>query len=452
MSPAFIPKFVEQRRVEEASDTLQTSSVFEIDGRPMAILTDTENNNTILSDIPSRLGDEISILIKGETTPGIQVDLDLGTRVEGYGVFTFPYGPVSSGISEAGGFKLVTYGERIVKVIPQINFKKRGVERRVIGMKPEDALLLVERSAGNFSASYSTCFVTSVENSLGLEVPSRVRWIRAVALELERMYNHFYVFGRLAEAASQNIATAKANALRERILRINAKYFHHRFLFGLNRIGGVNYNLLVKEERRNLSDSTRTVANEFSKLVSYFLSSRIFLDRLQNTAKLPKEDALKLGAVGPSARGSGIEWDDRLSFPIEPYNDIMIEIQTDNDEDAMARTFVRIQEIQSSALILEQLLDRMPSGDISKTHPSTEPTFAPHHTDDAFSFCRIESPSGDLIHVVQLDQKRRIKMLHIRPPSLVNWLPFARSLEGNVFTDFQFAFESFGLSYADSDR
>jgi len=448
----FIPKFVEQRQVEDPCGALQTSSVFEIDGRPMAILTDTENNNTILSDIPSRLGDEISVLIKGETAPGIQVDLDLGARVEGYGVFTFQYGPVSSGISEAGGFKLITYGERIVKVIPQINFKKRGVERRVIDMKPDDALLLVERSAGNFSASYSTCFVTCVETCLGLEVPSRVRWIRAVALELERIYNHLGVFGRLAEAASQNIATAKANALRERILRINAKYFHHRFLFGLNRIGGVNNNLLAKEERRDLFESIRTLTNEFSNLVTYFLSSRIFLDRLQNTARLPKQDALKLGAVGPVARGSGIGLDDRLTFPIEPYNDIIIEIEIDDDEDAMARTMIRIQEIQSSTLILEQLLDRMPSGDISKTQPSTEASSALHNTDSAFSFCRIESPSGDLIQVVQLDQKGRIKMLHIRPPSLVNWLSFARSLEGNVFTDFQFAFESFGLSYADSDR
>jgi Ni,Fe-hydrogenase III large subunit len=449
-SHAYIPKFVEQRQIDEPSDAIQTSSVFEIDGRPMAILTDTENTNTILSDIPSRLGDEVSVLVKSQTNPGIQVDLDVGARVEGYGVFSFPYGPVSSGIPEAGGFKLITYGERIVKVIPQINFKKRGVEKRAIGMKPDDALLLIERSAGNFSASYSTCFVTSVENSLGLEVPTRVRWIRAVALELERIYNHLYVFGRLAEAASQNVATAKANALRERVLRINAKYFHHRFLFGFNRVGGVNYDLPTKQERRDLFDSVRVLANEFSDLVSYFLSSRIFLDRLQNTAKLPKQDALKLGAVGPSARGSGLGLDDRLAFPIEPYNDIIVEVQIDNDEDTMARTLVRIQEIQSSTLILQQLLDRMPSGD-TKIRPYTEVS-STHQLENAFSFCRIESPSGDLIQVVELDEKGCIKMLHIRPSSLVNWLPFARSLEGNVFTDFQFAFESFGLVYADSDR
>jgi len=118
----------------------------------------------------------------------------------------------------------------------------------------------------------------------------------------------------------------------------------------------------------------------------------------------------------------------------------------------MARTLVRIREIQSSTLMLEQLLDRMPSGDTSKTNPSIDASCASQHTDGGFSFCRIESPSSDLIHVVQLDEKGRIKMLHMRPSSLVNWMSFARSLEGNVFTDFQFAFESFGLSYADSDR
>lgn len=451
MSHPLLPKFVEKRLVTQATDMLQISSVFNIDGKPMAILSNNENNKTVLSDIPSTLSEGVNVLIKSETAPGIQVDLDMGPRIEGYGVFTFPYGPVSTGIPEAGGFRLVTYGERIVKVIPRVNFKKRGIERRVIEMKPEDALLLIERSTGNFSASYSNCFVTCVENSLGLEVPSKVKWIRAVALELERIYNHLYTFGRLAEAASQNVATAKANVLRERVLRINAKYFHHRFLFGFNRIGGVNCDILTKHERKELFESIRALTNEFSNLESYFLSSRIFLDRLQNTAKLSKQDALRLGAVGPAARGSGIGWDDRLAFPIEPYNDIVVDIVIDNDEDVMARTSVRTQEIQSSILILEQLLDRIPPDSIMKKY-STSNSSLSHDTHHAFSFCRIESPSGDLIHIVQLNQKGRIKMLHMRPASLVNWLPFARSLEGNVFTDFQFAFESFGLSYADSDR
>ena len=373
----------------------------------------------------------------------------MGGKVEGYGVFTFPYGPVTYGVPEAGGFRLVTYGERVVKVIPEVNFKKRGVETRVLGRRPDDALLLVERSAGNFSASYSTCFATAVEDALRLEVPSQAKWTRAIAIELERIYNHLYVFGRLAEAATQNVATAQSNILREEVLRLNARYFGHRYLFGINMIGGVGASL-SKPDRKELSDSIRNLVKEFRELVEYFLSSRIFLDRLQNTARLTKHDALGLGAVGPAARGSGVQWDDRLTHPIEPYGDVYVNMETETGEDTMARTMVRIRGTYSSEVILRELLDKMPSDGTGHQISRGDP-ISPSSTDD-FSFCRIESPSGDLIHVVQLDERGLIKNLHIRPASLVNWLPFAKSLESNVFTDFQFAFESFGLLFADSDR
>ena len=444
-----IPKYVERRQVEEAGAPIQLSSIFRAGGHDYALLADTATHKTILSSLPPRLGEEVGLLLKGEeAVPGAPIDLEIESKVEGYGVFTFPYGPVTSGVPEAGGFKLVTYGERVVKITPQINFKKRGVETRVLGWKPDDAMLLVERSAGNFSASYSTCFATAVEDALGLEVPSQARWTRAVAIELERIYNHLYVFGRLSEAATQNVATAQTNILREDVLRLNARYFGHRYLFGINSIGGVRIDL-SKADKKQLLDSIRIITREFAELVEYFLSSRIFLDRLQNTARLAKQDALNLGAVGPCARGSGVQWDDRLTHPIEPYADVYVNMETDTGGDTMARTMVRIREINSSTVVLRELLDKMPSDGIKAQTDGHTKTSS--QAED-FSFCRIESPSGDLIHVVQLDQRGRVSNLHIRPASLVNWLPFAKSLEGNVFTDFQFAFESYGLSYADSDR
>lgn len=442
--------YFDKRQSVPISEPIQLSLIFRISGKSLAVLTDTASHWTIVTDVPSVLGEEIGLLLKGhETSAGIPVNLDVGSKVEGYGVFTFPYGPVTYGIPEAGGFRLVTYGERIVKVIPQINFKKRNVETCAVGAKPEDVLLQIERSAGNFSASYSTCFATAVEDALNLEVPSKAKWIRAIAVELERIYNHLYVFGRLAEAASQNVATFQTNALREEVLRVNAKYFGHRYLFGLNEIGGVKIDL-SKKDGLNLYTTIKRITDEFADLVDYFLASRIFLDRLQGTAKLSRQDALALGAVGPCARGSGIEWDDRLAYPIEPYGDIYEEIQTDTGEDTMARTMVRLKEIQTSVIILEQLIDRLPADGVTVEERIQRNSKKPNSSD--FSLCRIESPSGDLIQVVQLNQNGRVEHLHIRPASLINWLPFAKSLENNVFTDFQFAFESFGLTYADSDR
>ena len=439
-----IKQFVEQKANIQPSETLQLSTLFEISGKGVSILSDTENDKTILSDLPRELGEEVGPFLRGlDSEPGKQIDLEAGSRIEGYGVFTFPYGPVTSGIPEAGGFKLMTYGERVLKVVPLINFKKRGVENAVIGMNPRDALLLVERSAGNFSASYSSCFATAVEECLGIEATHQAKWTRATAIELERIYNHLQVFSREAEAASQNVAIYQTSALKERILRLNSKYFGHRYLFGFNRIGGVNVDL-SQDVRKALYQSVREIANEFADLVEYFLSSRIFLDRLQNTARLTRKDALMLGTVGPAARGSGIDWDDRICYPIEPYDDVFVDISTETGGDAFARVMVRIKEISASATELQQLLDKMPSDGLkSDSHGQVS---------SDFSFCRIESPSGDLIEAVKIADNETIEKLHIRPSSLANLQSFAKSLEGNVFTDFQFSFESFGLNYADCDR
>jgi Ni,Fe-hydrogenase III large subunit len=442
-----IRKFVEKIDGAHSSETIQLSTLFELDGKGVSVLSDIDNDKTILSDLPQELGEDVGPLLRGlESTPGKEINLEHGSKIEGYGVFTFPYGPVTSGIPEAGGFKLITYGERVLKVIPLINFKKRGVENSVVGKDPSDALLYIERSAGNFAASYSTCYVTAVEECLGLGATRQAKWTRAIAIELERIYNHLQVFSREAEAASQNVATFQTAALKERVHRLNSKYFGHRYLFGLNRIGGVNVDVSDREKRRELFLSVREITREFSKLVEYFLSSRIFLDRLQNTAKLERKRALALGAVGPAARGSGIDWDDRVSYPIEPYDEVFVDISTENGGDAMARIMVRIGEVTASVTELQQLLDKMPNdGAVHKMN-------APVKVDSEFSLCRIESPSGDLIQAVKVDKDGRIGKLHIRPASLANMQSFAKSLEGNVFTDFQFSFESFGLNFADCDR
>jgi Ni,Fe-hydrogenase III large subunit len=444
-------KFVEFGKSVQPSGAIQLSTLFDVSGNSFAILTDTQNNRTILSDVPVELGEGVGLLMKGQhSPPGLPVELKTSGGVEGYGVFNFPYGPVSYGIPEAGGFKLITYGERIIKVVPVVNFKKRGLEQKVVGTKPLDALFLVERSAGNFSAAYSTCFATAVEDALGVDVPRAAKWTRAVAIELERIYNHLNVFSREAEAAAQNVANYQTSALRERVLRLNAHFFGHRYLFGLNTIGGVTSPQWTRDRSRQLFGSVRQIANEFSSVVDYFLSSRIFLDRLQSTAHLSKQDALSLGAVGPVARGSGIDWDDRLAYPIDPYGDIFVDIQTERGGDTMARVMVRVREIAASVTIIQNLLDKMPQGN-TRADRLDDLDGRTTSTDAEFSFCRVESPSGDLIHVVKV-KNGRVAFLHIRPPSLVNWISFSKSLEGSVFTDFQFAFDSFGLVYADSDR
>ncbi|MEM0117881.1 MAG: hypothetical protein QXV32_05500 [Conexivisphaerales archaeon] len=438
-------KMVLQKDVAYLGDNFQFATSFTLEGKDYTLVNDNIQHKSVLTEgIPKAERQLLALIDFLRSDHDKPYQFDVQNVVDGYGLFKFNYGPVSWGIQESGKFILDTYGEKILNTIPVLGYKTRRIEKMLLGHTVEDSTLLIEREVGNFSASYSTCFLTAAEQLLGVEVEPYIDWVRAVAIEMERIYNHLHVFGRLAEAASQNVAVNLINSLKERCLRLNSKYFFHRYFFGFNRLADVRVDLQGKA-RSELIKQIQSICREAASLTEYFLSSRMFLDRMQETGKLPREVAYTLGAVGPTARGSGIQLDDRLTFPFGPYNEIFVPIETEKGCDALARLLVRLNEIQSSQVVLQELLDRMPSRGTGKK------IFGERKT-EAVALSRIESPSGDLVHVLKLDADGRISFIHIRPPSLINFIPFAISMTDNLFTDFQFNYESFGLSFADSDR
>jgi len=224
--------------------------------------------------------------------------------------FRLHYGPLSSGIWEAGAFEVVSYGERILNVVPLCHYKRlgdrgRGMIRRIEGKTPDVALMEVERICGTFSASYSTAFTMAVERIAGLEVDSSVRAARIAAVELERIYNHIHAIYRVAVAASQKVAVSHLSALEEEVLRLNFRLFGHRYTFGFNRVGGA-----CLRDLRAL-DRLDAIEREFDELVEELSVSKIFIDRLHNTAKLTEEEIVELDAIGIAAKGSGVDRDVR---------------------------------------------------------------------------------------------------------------------------------------------
>ncbi|MEM1873114.1 MAG: NADH-quinone oxidoreductase subunit NuoD, partial [Acidilobaceae archaeon] len=68
-----------------------------------------------------------------------------------------------------------------------------------------------------------------------------------------------------------------------------------------------------------------------------------------------RKTAVELGLTGPNLRGSGVAYDVRQREPYEAYGDLDFEIPVANEGDALARTYVRVHEIEQSLLILEQI-------------------------------------------------------------------------------------------------
>ncbi len=362
--------------------------------------------------------------------------------IDGYGMFTFPYGPVTMGVPEAGRFDLRTYGERILDLVPIGGFKSRRIATAVVGLGVADAALRVERTAGPVAAAHCAAFLAAAESALGKPVPREELWVRALAQELSRIYNHVHTIARIAEAASQNVGLAQAHALAEELLRLQGRHFGHRWLFGAFLPGGPRRRL-APADRIALVRSLRSLADDFDELASLFLESRTFVDRIQTTGALPRDRAVAWGAVGPSLRACGVDWDDRLRIPQPPYTDLFVALPRATEGDALARVLVRAEEVRASFLLLDQLLDRWPAAP-----GGTELPLPPVASGRGVG--RVESPSGDLVYDVALTDDRVVSVGR-RSASDANFPVFAAGLAEAVFTDFHFAFESFGLLFSETD-
>ena len=363
--------------------------------------------------------------------------------VVGAGVFTIPYGPVRSGIFETAQFVVATAGEDVLHVDMQPGYKHRGVEKQFEQVTLPRAVDLAEQVSGTGTIAHSMAFCQAVERAVGLTVPPTARWLRVLAAELERLYNHYDVIARLCDDASQSIAQAQFATFKEEVLRINARISGSRFLRGINQIGGVRQRPgreALAGLRRDLDALRRRSDDRLALLVQ----TNSFIDRLIGTAVLSTQLAEQFAALGPVARASGLERDCRADRPYAAYDHCDWEVATGPAGDAMERLRVRILEIGQSFSLIAQALEATPAGPLASMLPATWP-------EGAAAFGWAESARGEVLYWVRLGPAGEIDRCKVRSPSFVNWPLFTRAIAGNVLTDFGFAEHSFGLTQAGCD-
>ena len=211
----------------------------------------------------------------------------------------------------------MTSGEEIVDLYLFTWHKHRGVEWRLRGMTPSEALFFVERTEG----------LGAVGNSLGVRRGSRGRARARAAAAGDggtgRSRSSWSACTttrrrsrRCASPPAWSIGQAAAEIALERLLRVNAAAFGHRYLFGVVDIGGG----AGGPGRRGAAQRpapVRTASCE--RAADALLSTNSFLDRLEATGILTEEAARRLGLVGPVARATGLAIDARADHPAGPY-------------------------------------------------------------------------------------------------------------------------------------
>lgn len=356
-------------------------------------------------------------------------------EVAGDGIYEIAVGPVHAGIIEPGHFRFSVVGETIVRMETRLWFLHRGIERIFEGAAPEDGIRLAERITGDTSIGHSLAYAMAVEAAAGIQVPERARLIRALLLELERLYNHVTDLGAIAGDTGFGIANVHAGRLRERLMRLNRAVTGHRLLRGSLSIGGASLRALPEP---GLIAET---AVEVADLVQLTLNQPIVRDRLAGTAVLPADRAAALGTVGYVARAAGIDLDVRRDAPFADLGD-RFDIVTEAAGDVLARYLVRAREFAISTAVASDLITRIPTAD-------------PAHTTSALAedsgFASVEAWRGTLSYRVELGPDGRISRAKVVDPSFFNWPALPVAMADTIVPDFPLSNKSFNQSYAGND-
>ncbi|MEK6646964.1 MAG: NADH-quinone oxidoreductase subunit D [Candidatus Firestonebacteria bacterium] len=321
-----------------------------------------------------------------------------------------PQHPSTHGVLRVG---LTLDGEVIVKADPDIGYLHRGMEKLAENRTYAQNIALSDRWDYLASMSNNFAFCLAVEKIMKVQIPERAEYIRVLVAELNRIASHLILFGTYG--VDIGAVTPFMYALRERemILDLFESICGARMTYNYFRIGGVS-NDLPEGFVKKLEEFTEWFKKRLSEYDDLLSNNVIFLDRTKNIGMLTKEDAIDYGVTGPNLRASGVQFDIRKNDTYSIYSKFDFEIPVGTQGDCWDRYYIRIKEMKESINIIEQILSKLPDGEIC----TKVPKILRPPVGEVYS--RIEAPRGELGIYLISDGNTNPYRLKVRGPSFVN--------------------------------
>ena len=326
--------------------------------------------------------------------------------------FVIPIGPQHPALKEPANFEFWVDGEIVTGASVRLGYVHRGIEKGAEARTWTQNLYLMERICGICSHIHATAYTLAVEKLAGVEAPPRARAIRQLMAEMERIHSHMLWLGVAAHEGGFDSLFMYSWRDRETVMDLLEKISGNKVHYSANVLGGVKFDItpeLANEIRSGLAYLEER--NRF--YLSVILGDETFMGRTRNIGTMTRERALHLGAIGPTARASGINRDVRMDAPYLSYDQFPIRIQTQTHGDLHARFIVRINEVLESIRLIREILDTMPESELTVRFPRRIPA------GEAIS--RVEAPRGELLYFVVSSGGEMPERVKVRTPSLCNW-------------------------------
>jgi NADH-quinone oxidoreductase subunit D len=362
-------------------------------------------------------------------------------------------------------------GETVVSASPTIGYLHTGIEKTTEQKKWQQVVPLVERMDYLSAQSNSMAFCLSVEKLLAIEVPERVRNVRVLIAELQRINSHLVWLGTHGMEVGAVSVMLYCFRERELLLNINEMLAGFRMFPSYMRIGGLREDLPrgFHDAVRAFLDRLPPKLDEYEDLLS---KNEIYLKRTRGVGPISKDDAVAYGLVGPIARAAGVDYDVRKYFPYLGYETYEFGVPLQTRGDAYSRYQVRIAEMRESVNICRQALERItPTGPFAIEDPRITPPpkdrvytemealiqhfliYSQGFTVPAGeAYVPVEGPRGEHGFSVVSDGTNRPWRIKSRAPSLLACQALERMIVGSPIADVIAVIGSIDVVMGDVDR
>lgn len=270
-----------------------------------------------------------------------------------------PQHPATHGVLR---FRVSLEGEIIKKLDVHCGYIHRGIEKMCESLTYPQTLALTDRLdyLGAHQNRHALCMC--IEKAMGVEVSERVQYIRTIMDELQRIDSHLLFFSCLCMDLGALTAFFYGFRDREKILDIFEETTGGRLIQNYNTIGGVQADIAPTfvQKVKEFIAYLRPVLREYHEV---FTGNIIAEQRLKGVGVLSREDAISFGATGGTGRAAGWACDVRKRHPYGVYNKVDFKEILYTEGDSYARYMVRMDEIEESMRIIEQLIDNIPEGE-----------------------------------------------------------------------------------------
>jgi len=354
--------------------------------------------------------------------------------------YQLPIGPIHPALKEPVMFEFEIDGEKIVDVDIKLGQVHRAIEWAGLRRNPIQILYLAERICGICSISHPVAFARAVENAIDIEVPERAEYLRVIQCELERICSHILWAGVAAHEIGFDSVLFLTWQMREKALDLTEYLTGNRITKAIVTVGGVRRDI-TKDHLPRIYETLNYFKDNFEKLRHIFLDDKTFQLRSQGVGVLTNKDALELCAVGPTTRASGVKKDVRVDQAYAAYGDLDVKHITPDvltgevNGDVYDRIIVRLLEVKQSIELIEECIDKMPSGDIV-SEPKIPKLLATIKKTKGEGIGRHEAPRGEVIHYVKFNgDSDHPYTWKVRASTYNNILPWIPMLIGEQIAD-----------------